>query len=49
MLKTILKIEYSQTINFFNDMKVQSKTTMILVCLFVGNLGIYRYMMGYSN
>lgn len=28
---------------------VQSKTTMIIVALFLGNLGIHRYMMGYSN
>ncbi|MFM7386844.1 MAG: TM2 domain-containing protein [Bacteroidota bacterium] len=28
---------------------VQSKMTMILICLFVGNLGIHRYLMGYSN
>jgi hypothetical protein len=27
----------------------QSKMTMILVCLFAGNLGIHRYLMGYSN
>jgi len=27
----------------------QSKLTMILVCLFAGNLGIHRYLMGYSN
>ena len=28
---------------------VQSKTTMILVALFLGGLGIDRLMMGYSN
>lgn len=28
---------------------VQSKTTMILICLFLGGLGIHRLMMGYSN
>ncbi|MBN8545964.1 MAG: TM2 domain-containing protein [Ignavibacteria bacterium] len=28
---------------------VQSKVTMILVCLFLGGLGIHRLMMGYSN
>lgn len=28
---------------------VQSKTTMILVSLFLGGLGIDRLMMGYSN
>ncbi len=27
----------------------QSKTTMILISLFLGNLGIHRMMMGYSN
>lgn len=29
--------------------KAQSKTTMILITLFLGNLGIHRLMMGYSN
>jgi hypothetical protein len=29
--------------------ELQSKTTMILVALFLGNLGIHRLMMGYSN
>lgn len=28
---------------------VQSKTTMILVCLFLGGIGVHRLMMGYSN
>lgn len=28
---------------------VQSKSTMILVSFFLGNLGIHRLMMGYSN
>ena len=28
---------------------VQSKTTMILISLFLGGLGIHRLMMGYSN
>lgn len=28
---------------------VQSKTTMILVCLFLGGIGLHRLMMGYSN
>ncbi|MBK9249971.1 MAG: TM2 domain-containing protein [Ignavibacteria bacterium] len=28
---------------------VQSKTTMILICIFLGGLGIHRLMMGYSN
>jgi TM2 domain-containing membrane protein YozV len=27
----------------------QSKTTMILVCFFLGGWGIHRLMMGYSN
>lgn len=27
----------------------QSKTMMILICLFLGSLGIHRKMMGYSN
>ncbi len=31
------------------EKQVQSKTAMILVSFFVGNLGIHRYMMGYSN
>lgn len=29
--------------------QVQSKMTMIIVCFFLGGLGIHRYMMGYSN
>jgi TM2 domain-containing membrane protein YozV len=29
--------------------QVQSKTTMILVCLFLGVFGIHRLNMGYSN
>jgi TM2 domain-containing membrane protein YozV len=29
--------------------QVQSKTTMIVVSLFLGGLGIHRMMMGYSN
>jgi len=28
---------------------VQSKTTMILICLFLGGIGLHRLMMGYSN
>jgi TM2 domain-containing membrane protein YozV len=28
---------------------VQQKTTMILICFFLGALGIHRLMMGYSN
>ena len=27
----------------------QSKTTMIIVCLLAGNLGIHRFMMGYTG
>jgi TM2 domain-containing membrane protein YozV len=27
----------------------QSKTTMLLICFFLGGLGIHRKMMGYSN
>ena len=27
----------------------QSKTTMIIVCLFLGGLGIHRLMMGHKN
>ena len=29
--------------------QVKSKTTMILISLFLGGLGIHRLMMGYSN
>lgn len=29
--------------------QVQSKTTMILISLFLGGFGIHRLMMGYSN
>ena len=28
---------------------VQKKITMILICFFLGSLGIHRLMMGYSN
>ncbi len=31
------------------DKPVQQKTTMIIICFFVGSLGIHRLMMGYSN
>lgn len=31
------------------EKQLQSKTAMILISFFVGNLGIHRYMMGYSN
>ena len=29
--------------------QLQSKSSMILICFFLGSLGIHRYMMGYSN
>ena len=29
--------------------QLQSKTTMILISLFLGGLGIDRFLMGYSN
>lgn len=29
--------------------QVQSKVTMIIVCWFLGGLGIHRLMMGYRN
>lgn len=29
------------------DKKTQSKTSMTLICLFFGGLGIHRFMMGY--
>tara|TARA_B100000900_G_scaffold412127_1_gene433267 strand:+ start:4573 stop:4785 length:213 start_codon:yes stop_codon:yes gene_type:complete len=29
--------------------ELQSKTTMAIVCWFLGALGIHRLMMGYSN
>ncbi|NJM93937.1 MAG: TM2 domain-containing protein [Cytophagales bacterium] len=29
--------------------QVQSKTAMILICFFLGGLGIHRLLMGYSN
>lgn len=28
---------------------VQQKSTMTIICFFVGGLGIHRLMMGYSN
>lgn len=28
---------------------IQSKTTMILICLFLGGFGIHRLLMGYKN
>ena len=31
------------------EKKLQPKMTMILVCWFLGSLGIHRLMMGYSN
>lgn len=32
-----------------SDTPAQSKTTMLIVALFLGQLGIHRKMMGYSN
>ncbi len=29
--------------------QLQSKTTMLVICFFLGGLGIHRLMMGYSN
>jgi len=29
--------------------ELQSKTTMILICIFLGCYGIHRLLMGYSN
>lgn len=29
--------------------ELQSKTTMMLICFFLGGWGIHRYMMGYPN
>ncbi len=31
------------------EKELQSKTTMILISLFLGGLGIDRFLMGYSN
>lgn len=31
------------------EKKIQSKMTMIIICVFAGSLGIHRLMMGYSN
>jgi hypothetical protein len=31
------------------EVKLQNKSMMILISLFLGNLGVHRYMMGYSN
>jgi TM2 domain-containing membrane protein YozV len=31
------------------EKNVQSKIAMILVSFFLGQLGVHRYMMGYSN
>jgi len=31
------------------EKKLQSKTTMIIICWLAGTLGIHRLMMGYSN
>jgi hypothetical protein len=32
-----------------SEVAAQSKTTMIIICLCLGSLGIHRKMMGYSN
>lgn len=32
-----------------NQKPAQSKVTMILICWFLGGLGIHRLMMGYKN
>ncbi|MDR3705282.1 MAG: TM2 domain-containing protein [Paludibacteraceae bacterium] len=31
------------------EKQLQSKTTMIIICLFLGGWGIHRLMMGYKN
>jgi len=31
------------------EKQVQPKIAMILISFFVGNLGVHRYLMGYSN
>lgn len=31
------------------EKELQSKTTMIIIALLIGSLGIHRLMMGYSN
>lgn len=31
------------------EKQLQSKTTMIIICLFLGGWGIHRFMMGYKN
>ena len=31
------------------EKQIQSKVTMMIVCWFLGGLGIHRLMMGYSN
>ena len=31
------------------EKQIQSKITMLIVCWFLGGLGIHRLMMGYSN
>ena len=31
------------------EKQLQTKTMMILICLFLGGLGIHRMMMGYGN
>ncbi len=31
------------------EKKLQSKTMMLIICFFLGSLGIHRFLMGYSN
>lgn len=38
-----------KTVNNMVEKPVQSKSTMILITLFLGSLGIHRLMLGYSN
>lgn len=32
-----------------SEKQPQSKTTMAIICFFLGNLGIHRFMMGYTG
>ncbi len=41
--------EIQPNINGTEPKEQQEKLTMILVCWFLGTLGIHRYMMGYKN
>ena len=45
----MVKFKSNQNINIMAEKELQSKGTMILVCFFLGGLGIHRLMMGYSN